>query len=96
MPLMEAVASVTSRPAGVLGDSLGTLAASAGQIVPGGVADLCIWDPAAEWEVTPDELVSQGKHTPFEGLRLQGRVRATVVDGQIAFEAERSKVAQPA
>ena len=96
VPLMEAVATVTSRPAGVLGDSLGTLAASAGQIVPGGVADLCIWDPAAEWEVTPDELVSQGKHTPFEGLRLQGRVRATVVDGQIAFEAERSKVAQPA
>ena len=96
VPLMEAVATVTSRPAGVLGDSLGTLAASAGQIVPGGVADLCIWDPAAEWEVTPDELVSQGKFTPFQGFELQGRVRATVVDGQIAFEAERSKVAQPA
>ena len=95
VPLMEAVATVTSRPAGVLGDSLGTLAASAGQIVPGGVADLCIWDPAAEWEVTPDELLSQGKYTPFEGMRLQGRVRATVVDGQIAFEASQ-RAAQPA
>ena len=95
VPLLQAIATVTSRPAGVLGDSLGTLAASAGQIVAGGVADLCIWDPAAEWEVTPDELLSQGKYTPFEGMRLQGRVRATVVDGQIAFEASQ-RAAQPA
>lgn len=95
VPLLQAIATVTSRPAGVLGDSLGTLAASAGQIVAGGVADLCIWDPAAEWEVTPDELLSQGKYTPFEGMRLQGRVRATVVDGQMAFEA-RQRAAQPA
>ncbi|WP_213361698.1 dihydroorotase [Brachymonas denitrificans] len=95
VPLLQAIATVTSRAAGVLGDSLGTLAASAGQIVAGGVADLCIWDPAAEWEVTPDELLSQGKYTPFEGMRLQGRVRATVVDGQIAFEASQ-RAAQPA
>ena len=33
----------------VLGDSLGTLAASAGQLVPGGMADLCVFDPAASW-----------------------------------------------
>ena len=96
VPLLQALGTVTSRPAAVLGDALGTLSASAGQIVPGGVADLCVWDPAVEWAVEAQELVSQGKHTPFEGVRLQGRVRATVVDGQVAYEAERNRVAQPA
>ena len=96
VPLLQALGTVTSRPAAVLGDALGTLSASAGQIVLGGVADLCVWDPAVEWAVEAQELVSQGKHTPFEGVRLQGRVRATVVDGQVAYEAERNRVAQPA
>lgn len=96
VPLLQALGAVTSRPAAVLGDALGTLAASAGQIVQGGVADLCVWDPQEEWEVTPDALVSQGKHTPFEGLRLQGRVRATLVDGQVAYEASKRKAAEPA
>ena len=36
-----------SEPARVLGDALGSLAASAGRLVDGGVADLCVFDPAA-------------------------------------------------
>ena len=93
---LQALATVTHRSAQVLGQSLGTLSASAGQLVVGGMADICIWDPEQLWQVTPQALRSQGKFTPFQGFELQGRVRATVVDGQIAFEAERSKVAQPA
>jgi len=85
--LARALAVLTSAPAAVLGDSLGTLAASAGQLVPGGVADLCVFDPAASWTVEPAALRSQGKHTPFSGYELPGRVRCTVVGGHIAFEA---------
>ena len=85
--LTRALAVLTSSPAAVLGDSLGTLAASAGQLVAGGIADLCVFDPAASWTVEPAALRSQGKHTPFSGYELPGRVRCTVVGGHIAFEA---------
>ena len=85
--LTRALAVLTSSPASVLGDSLGTLAASAGQLVAGGIADLCVFDPAANWTVEPAALRSQGKHTPFSGYELLGRVRCTVVGGHIAFEA---------
>ena len=71
----------------VLGSALGTLQASAGQLVKGGVADVCIFDPAAEWTVEAGALRSQGKHTPFSGYQLPARVRYTLVGGQVAYQA---------
>ena len=86
VPLARALAVVTSEPARVLGASLGTLSASVGQLVEGGVGDLCIVDEAAHWTVSPATLRSQGKHTPFGGYELPGSVRWTLVGGQVAFE----------
>jgi dihydroorotase len=85
--LLRALAVLTSEPARVLGTSLGTLQASAGQLVQGGVADVCIFDPASAWTVEPAALRSQGKHTPFSGYELPVRVRWTVVGGHVAYEA---------
>lgn len=85
--LMRAIAVLTSEPARVLGSSLGTLAASAGRLVKGGVADICVFDASADWTVTPSALCSQGKHTPFSGFQLPAQVRWTLVGGQVAFEA---------
>ena len=87
--LMRAIAVLTFEPARVLGASLGALAASAGRLVQGGVADICVFDPSADWTVTPCALRSQGKHTPFSGYRLPARARWTLVGGRIAFEAVR-------
>jgi dihydroorotase len=84
--LARSLAVLTSEPARVLGPSLGTLQASAGQLVEGGIADICVLDAQAEWIVTPDGLRSQGKHTPFSGYELPGRVRCTIAAGQIAYE----------
>ncbi|MDD2546999.1 MAG: dihydroorotase [Burkholderiaceae bacterium] len=86
VPLQRALATITCEPARVLGSALGTLQASVGQLVEGGVADLCIVDPQAAWTVQADALRSQGKHTPFTGYELPGRVRTTLVGGQVAFE----------
>jgi dihydroorotase len=83
--LMRALAVLTIEPARVLGAALGSLAASAGQLVRGGVADICVFDPAAEWLVEPAALRSQGKHTPFSGYQVTGRVRYTLVGGQLAY-----------
>ena len=77
---------LTCEPARVLGSALGTLQASAGQLVEGGVADLCVFDPQAAWTVTPRALRSQGKNTPFSGYELPGRVRCTIAGGQVAYE----------
>ena len=91
LALPATLACVTSGPVRVLGDALGSLAASAGQLVVGGVADLCVFDPAQTWAVQPQALLSQGRHTPFAfeatGTALPGRVRATLVAGTVAYEA---------
>jgi dihydroorotase len=83
VPLARALATVTSAPAGVIGTALGT----AGQLVVGGEADICVFDPQATWTVEPAALRSQGRHTPFGGLELPGRVRATLVGGHLAYQA---------
>jgi dihydroorotase len=51
------------------------------------VADVCVVDPAARWQVTPEALRSQGKHTPFAGHEMTGRVRHTLVAGHMAHGA---------
>ena len=50
------------------------------------------FDAGASWRVEPPALRSQGRHTPFEGHELPARVRATLVGGQVAFEASRGAV----
>ncbi len=88
VPLARALAVVTCEPARVLGGALGTLSASVGRLVEGGVGDLAIVDPADHWTVAAESLRSQGKHTPFGGYELPGRVRCTLVGGQVAFERD--------
>ncbi len=85
--LTRALAVLTSGPAGVLGASLGKRQGRVGCLVLGGVADLCVFDPLAAWTVAPAALRSQGKHTPFSGYELPGRVRCTIIGGQVAFQA---------
>src|SRR5690606_18922593 len=43
--LRRALSVVTCGPVRVLGDALGSLSSSAGRLVPGGVADVCVFDP---------------------------------------------------
>ncbi len=85
--LARALQVVTSSPAGVLGAALGPQQPSAGRLLVGGVADVCVFDAAAAWTVQPGALRSQGKHTPFSGYELPARVRYTIVGGKVAFKA---------
>jgi dihydroorotase len=87
LPLSQTLATVTHRPVQVLGEALGSLASSAGKLVEGGVADLCVFKLDEHWQVQGAQLKSQGKHTPFTGHELPGRVRFTVVSGHVAFDA---------
>ena len=85
--LHQALGVVTHRPAAVVGSALGSMAASAGRLVAGGAADICVFDPKAVWTVEASALRSQGHHTPFGGYELPGRVRATFVGGKLAYQA---------
>ena len=91
LPLARGLAVITNEPVRVLGNALGSLAESAGRLVQGGVADICVFDPASSWSVTADKLQSQGKHTPFafevSGFELPARVRYTMVAGHLAYTA---------
>jgi dihydroorotase len=78
VPLLDALARVTSNPANLLGVKTGHLSV-------GAHADVCIFDPGTAWKVEPGALKSQGKNTPFNGYEMQGRVRHTIVEGHIAF-----------
>ncbi len=89
--LMQALAVLTSGPQAVLGDSLGTLQHSVGALTVGGQADICVFDPNGSWRVEPSALRSQGVHTPFEGHEMPAKVKATLVAGQVAFEASAAR-----
>jgi dihydroorotase len=78
--LLEAIATVTTRPAAILGLSSASLA-------HGNAADLCVFDPQAAWTVRRDALRSQGKNTPFLGLEMIGKVRETILAGRVVYEA---------
>ncbi|MBP9217709.1 MAG: dihydroorotase [Sterolibacterium sp.] len=80
LPLATALARITCDPADILG-------IDAGRIRIGAPADLCLFDPQEPWRVTRDSLRSQGKNTLFLGTELQGRVRYTLIDGQLAYSA---------
>ena len=84
IPLPQALARLTSGPAAALGADM---PAGLGNLQVGGMADICIFDPDASWQVLPTALKSQGKNTPFSGYELPGRVRYTLVQGQVVYEA---------
>ncbi len=85
IPLIQALGVVTHRPAAVVASALGALAASAGRLMVGGAADICVFDPNVAWTVEASALRSQGHNTPYEGYELPGRVRATWVGGHLAY-----------
>lgn len=80
LSLPDALAKVTTQPARVLG-------IDAGHLSVGLAADICVFDPEQYWKVEPAALKSQGKNTPFLGMELKGKVRYTLVNGQLVYKA---------
>lgn len=74
--LARLIETVTLRPARMLG-------LDAGRLSPGSPADLVVCDIGAPLVVDADKLTSKSKNSPFDGRRLQGRVRLTMVGGRI-------------
>lgn len=56
-----------------------------GRLADGAPADLVLFDPDAPFLLDRFTLRSKSKNTPFDGQRMEGRVRATLVGGAFAF-----------
>lgn len=78
MSLSDVVEKLTIAPARALGLPGGTLAT-------GAPADLTIVDTGEVWRVDPETFFSKGKNTPFAGRDVTGRVRMTIVSGEIVY-----------
>lgn len=77
--LKGVIARLTQGPAEILG-------LRAGRLAPHQPADVCVFDPTAEWTLTERSLLSQGRNTPFLGVRMKGQVRWTLLGGAVVFE----------
>ena len=57
-----------------------------GEIKEGKIADLTIYDPEESYIYTKDMIVSKSKNTPFIGKKLKGKVKYTIVNGNIVYK----------
>jgi dihydroorotase len=56
-----------------------------GTLLPGKTADITIIDPQDEYVIESRLFASLGKNTPFEGKKVKGRVRYTMVGGKVVY-----------
>ncbi len=81
MPLGRVLNLLSAQPAALLGlKGRGTLAV-------GSFADAVIFDPKAEWTYKASEGKSKSRNTPFDGWTMQGKVRWTISEGRVAYDA---------
>jgi len=80
MPLARLIHAATLAPAKAIG-------LAAGRIAVGAPADLLLADIDAPRLIDAEALISKSKNSAFDGRRLQGVVRMTLVDGRVVYEA---------
>ena len=79
LPLEQAISKLTCEPAKILEIDAGTLSI-------GNRADICIYNPDTKWVFNRDEMLSQGKNSPFDGWEFKGKVETTFVNGKKVFQ----------
>ncbi|MBE7204529.1 MAG: dihydroorotase [Parafilimonas terrae] len=80
LSLPRLIAALTSRPAAIQKLPQGRLSV-------GAPADIIRFDPDEPFVLDLQTLHSRCRNSPFEGARLQGRVKLTLVDGRIVHQA---------
>ncbi len=62
------------------------LKVAGGRLEEGAPADLALVDLNESWVVVPEKLHSKSKNTVFKGMTLRGKVKITLLDGEVVFE----------
>jgi len=79
LSLNRLVELMTTKPAAVLGIGKGCIA-------EGRTADIAIVDVRESYRIDASAFASKGKNTPFDGMTVKGRVKATIVDGEVVYQ----------
>ena len=76
--LSRLLQALSTRPAEILG-------LPQGRLQRGAPADVIRFDPEEPYVLDPAQLHSRSRNTPFDGARMEGRVKLTVVAGEIVW-----------
>jgi dihydroorotase len=80
LTLEQLVEKMSVHPAKILGIEAGTLSV-------GAPADIVLVNPDEQWTVDVDKLHGKSKNTPFKGMTLTGKVKMTLLNGEVVFES---------
>ncbi len=82
LPIERVVDLMSSRPAEIAG-----IADRHGQLVEqGNRANLTVVDLDEVWTVGGTEMASRSQNTPYEGRQLKGKVKYTIVEGEVTVD----------
>jgi len=81
MPMGRVLSLLSAQPAALLN------LRGRGTLTVGSFADVMIFDPKAEWIFHARDSKSKSKNTPFDGWTMQGKVRWTISEGRVVYEA---------
>ncbi len=57
-----------------------------GKIQKGNLADIILVDPKKEWTVVGSELETKCHWSPFDGMKLKGKVHTVIKSGKVVYE----------
>ena len=77
---MQMAEKMSANPAKVIG-------IDKGDIAPGKVADIVIFDPNETYKIDKNTFASKGRNTPFHGREVTGKVKCTICSGRVVYEA---------
>jgi dihydroorotase len=77
----QLIAALSLRPARILRLPLG-------EIAEGKTADITVIDPNLEWTVDAGRFESKSRNTPFDGWKMKGRARCTIVGGRVVWRLD--------
>lgn len=80
--LSRAIELMSVNPARILG-------IEAGVLEPGKPADIVLFDPEERWTVDADKLHGKSKNAVLKGMELCGKVKITLLDGEIVYRDEK-------
>lgn len=78
LTLKKLIEKLTVEPAKILNLNRGSLKV-------GSVADIVIFDRNEKFVVNCDKFYSKGRNTPFNGWRVAGKVKYTIVSGKVVY-----------
>ncbi len=80
MKLPDLIRRMTYNPAAIL------RLPTKGRLSLGSDADITIFDPEDEWTIDPEQFASKARNTPFAGRKVKGKVKYTIVGGNIIYQ----------